>query len=161
MIDDYNESIYQKITALVTQKETKEVIKNDTTSKKTLGNKKNLEHLDSEKSIKMNFDTFTKEDEELLCNINKFYKISGSKNPNLYDVVVYDECTKLYCEKTFNITKLKKYNHINIMDINEIYNGKDITEHSNHIKKYIKANPNEETLCNTFICISYNNNKDT
>ena len=98
MIDDYNESIYQKITALVTQKETKEVIKNDTTSKKTLGNKKNLEHLDSEKSIKMNFDTFTKEDEELLCNINKFYKISGSKNPNLYDVVVYDECTKLYCE---------------------------------------------------------------
>ena len=50
---------------------------------------------------------------------------------------------------------------MNIQDINEVYNGIDIADHSSLIKKYIKANPNEEKLCNTFICISYCNNKET
>ena len=165
MVDDYNESIYQKITALVTQGEReKKQDKNDkAASNKTPGNTKALEQLDNdEKSI--NFDTFTKEDEELLCNINKFFKISGAKTPNLYTVVLFYDDTynsyNLYWDKAFDFTKIKKSNHINIMDINEIYNGKDIAEHSSHIKKYIKANPNEEKLCNTFISISYNNYKD-
>jgi hypothetical protein len=62
---------------------------------------------------------------------------------------------------TKNLDLLKKKNFLYIKDINEIYNGVDIAEHSIDIKKYIKANPIEEKLCNTYIYISYNNNKDS
>ena len=174
MSDDYNEYIYQKLTPLVNENTDNYDSNNKSLPKKeTPGNKKlskknsKVDLLEKEKNNtklnnpKSNFDTFTKEDEELLCNKTKFYKISGAKTPNLYDVIVYDNCTKLAWDKCFDWTKLKKSNILNIIDINEVYNGIDIAEHSSLIKKYIKANPNEEKLCNTFISISYCNNKES
>ena len=155
MSDDYNEYIYQKLTPLVTEN----AVKTDSKNKSSKNDKKNSQKSNSD--VKINFDNFTKEDEELLCNINKFYKISGAKTPNLYEVIVYENCSKLYWDKNLDMSKLKKSNCLNIADINEVYNGLDIAEHSSHIKKYIKANPTEEKLCNSFISISYNNNKDT
>ena len=164
MADDYNEYIYQKLTPLVTEKKDskKNLLKNDENPQKP-----NLDFFDERRdnlskieTIKINFDNFTKEDEELLCNINKFYKITGSKNPSLYEIIVYENCSKLIWDKKLDLMKTKKYNSLNIRDINEVYNGLDITEHSSHIKKYIKANPNEEKLCNSFISISYNDNKE-
>lgn len=173
--DDYNESIYQKLTPLVAEKTNKlDTNKKSLSNNETRESKKNLDNLDNfdffderrETNIKIddakiNFDTFTKDDEDLLHSINKFYKISGAKSPNLYNIIVNEDCSKLHWDKNLDITKTKKINCINIIDINEIYNGIDVAEHSNHIKKYIKAFPNEEKLCNTFICISYNNNKET
>jgi hypothetical protein len=168
MSDDYNESIYQKLTPLVNEK----AIKGDANNKSskndkpanTKNSKKNADNVDYSAKLsnaKINFDTFTKEDEELLCNKNKFYKISGSKTPNLYDVIVYENCTKLAWGKNLDILKVKRGNSINIADINEVYNGFDIAEKSSKIKKFIKSNPNEEKLCNTFISIAYSNNKET
>ena len=173
MSDDYNDAIYQKLTPLVNEKTNK----SDSLNKSTLKNNKpeskmsdKLDFFDDRRETnnlsrlskaKINFDNFSKEDEELICNINKFYKISGTKTPKLYDVVVYERCTKLAWDQSLNMMKIKKGNTINIGDINEIYNGIDITEHSSQIKKYIKANPLEEKFINSFICISYNNNKDS
>ena len=169
MSDDYNEYIYQKLTPLVAENAIKTDPKNKSQKNDKQNSKKaaNIDYFDDRKetskiaSVKINFDNFTKEDEETLCNINKFYKISGAKTPNLYEVIVFENCTKLYWDKNLDLTKLKKANNLNIADINEVYNGLDIAEHSSHIKKYIKANPTEEKLCNTFISISYNNNKET
>ena len=165
MSDDYNDAIYQKLTPLVNEK-------TNTLNKNKLGkffekfcffsDRRETNSLTGLSKAKINFDNFTKEDEELICNINKFYKISGTKKtPKIYDVVVYEKCTKLAWDKNLNMMKIKKGNTINISDINEIYNGIDITERSSQIKKYIKANPIEEKLINSFICISYNNNKDS
>ena len=173
MSEDYNENIYQKITTLVNEKNNKSYSNNNDISKNNnegklknqnsqnnSNNQKQILTLNSKIStVKVNFDSFTNEDEKLLSSINKFYKISGAKTPNLYGVIVYENCSKLAWDKNLDMNKIKK--NININDINEVYNGFDIAEHSSHIRKYFKAFPNEEKFCNSFISISYNNNKET
>ena len=174
MSDDYSEIIYQKLTPLVSEKTNRlNLIKNNEKLEKKKNNKENnddnndnfddLKNKDILKisTIKINYDNFTLKDEEFLCNIKKFYKITGSKNPILYEVLVTNNCTKIVWEKNIDIININKCHHLYIKDINEIYNGIDICEHSSNIKKYIKANPTEEKSIINFISISYCNNKES
>ena len=163
MSDDYSEIIYQKLTPLVSKKTNKlNLIKNNEKSH----NKKNSiidDNSDIVKvsSIRINYDNFTVDDEEFLCNIKKFYRITGTKTPNLNDILVTDNCTKLIWDKNIDILNINKCHYLFIKDINEVYNGIDICEHSSNIKKYIKANPTEEKSIINFITISYCNYKES
>ena len=154
MSDDYYESIYQKFTPMVNEE-----TKKPDTKKAKYFNFSKKEQLSRIETVNINFDNYTKEDEELLGNSNKFYKISGAKTPNLYDVRFYEG--KLVWDKNLDVLKLKKSNTIMIKDINDVYNGIDIADKSSQIKKYMKANPNEEKLWSSYISISYNNNKES
>jgi hypothetical protein len=153
MSDDYSEIIYQKLTPLVSEKTNRiSLIKNNAKSERKKNNKEddNPDIFDDLKdkdiiklsTIKINYDNFTLEDEEFLCNIKKFYKITGTKVPNLYDILVTNSCTKIVWDKNIDIININKCHYLNIKDTNEVYNGVDICEHSNNIKKYIKAKSN-------------------
>ena len=172
MSDDYSEIIYQKLTPLVSEKTNRiSLIKNNAKSERKKNNKEddNPDIFDDLKdkdiiklsTIKINYDNFTLEDEEFLCNIKKFYKITGTKVPILYDILVTNNCTKIVWDKNIDFLNINKCHYLNIKDINEVYNGMDICEHSNNIKKYIKANPTEEKSIINFISISYCNNKES
>ncbi len=109
------------------------------------------------KSFSTNLQSFTKADQDILGKINKFYKISGTSKPSVRELLVTDDFTKLIYDKSISKDKPKSKNTFLISDINEIYNG---IEHSENIKKYIKANPQEEKLSNHFITIILNKNKE-
>ena len=159
MSDDYYESIYQKFTPMVNEETKKPETKNAKSSKSS-----KKEQSSKIETVNINFDDYTKEDEELLKNTNKFYKISGAKTPNLYDIRILEEdnkVNKLIWDKNLDVLKPKKSNTVYIKDINEVYNCIDIADKSSQIKKYMKANPNEEKLWSSYISISYNNNKES
>ena len=163
MSDDYNEAIYQKLTPLILEKTNKNDI-NDTfldNSGISITNKNNEKmELNIQENMNIqNFDTFTIKDEELLMKVNKFYKIRSASNPLLIYILINEDCTKLIWYK--DLENFKDNKIIDLKDINDIYNGINITEHSLSIKKYIKANPNEEKYLNYFISIVYNNSKET
>ena len=164
MTDDYNEAIYQKLTPLILEKTNKNEIDNKNTDKlrASFNNSNTFKRKFSivqGNVVVQNFDIFTIKDEELLMNVNKFYKIKNASSPTIVYICVNEDCTKLILNK--NIENFKKDNFIYIKDINDIYNGIDIVEHSLSIKKYIKSNPNEEKYLNYFISILYNNSKET
>ena len=163
MSDDYNEAIYQKLTPLILEKTNKNDI-NDTfldNSGISITNKNNEKmELNIQENMNIqNFDTFTIKDEELLMKVNKFYKIRSASNPLLIYILINEDCTKLIWYK--DLENFKDNKIIDLKDINDIYNGINITEHSLSIKKYIKANLNEEKYLNYFISIVYNNSKET
>ena len=169
MSDDYSEIMYQKLTPLVSKKTNRvNIIKNNIKSENKKNNKEIIDtnvHFDDLKNkdiVQMpNYDNFTLDDEEFLCNKKKFYKISGTKIPSLYEILVINNCTKIVWDKKIDFININKCHYLNIKDINEVYNGIDICEHSSNIKKYIKANPTEEKFIITFISISYCNNKES
>ena len=164
MTDDYNETIYQKLTPLILEKTNKNELDNKNMEK--LGGSVNKENtfkrtytiIQEEVDIQ-NFDTFTIKDEELLLNVNKFYKIKNASSPTIVYILVNEDLSKLVLSK--NLENFKIDNFIYLKDINGIYNGMDIAEHSLSIKRYIKSNPNEEKYLNYFISILYNISKET
>jgi hypothetical protein len=164
MTDDYNETIYQKLTPLILEKTNK----NDNDNKNNdpfdmpinnIYERRRAYSIVQENFDVLNFDEFTLKDEELLMKVNKFYKIKSSSNPLLVEIIVNKDYTKLIWNKNIQNNKSDKF--IYIKDINDIYNGIDIAELSPSIKKYIKANPNEEKYLNNFISILYNNSKES
>ena len=159
MSDDYNEVIYQKLTPLILEKTNKNEINEILLGNSRINNINKNEEKTEMNIQDQNFDTFTIKDEELLMKVNKFYRIKSASNPSLIYVFVNEDFTKLIWSKDIENYKDNKF--IYLKDINDIYNGIDIAEHSSSIKKYIKANPNEEKYLNYFISIVYNNSKDT
>ena len=163
MSDDYNEAIYQKLTPLIQEKTNKNEIDNKNQENSGVANslennkRKNLNIQENDKL--QNFETLTIEDKELLKKVNKFYKIKSASNPIMIEIIVNEDFTKLIWSRNLQNNKNDKF--IYIKDINDIYNGVDITEQSPSIKKYIKANPNEEKYLNYFISILYNNSKES
>ena len=161
--DDYNEAIYQKLTPLIQEKNNKN--ENDNKNTKNIGinnnsgnNKKTNNNIQENVKIE-NFDILTKEDKELLTKVNKFYKIKSTSTPVMIGIFVNEDFTKLCWSK--NMQNIKPDKFLLIKDINDIYNGVDITEHSASIKKYVKGNQNEEKYLNYFISILYNNSKES
>ena len=166
MSDDYIEAFYQKLTPLIQEKTNKNEIDNQSPEK--TGNNNNLENIkrknlniaeNTENDKLQNFEVLTIEDEELLKKVNKFYQIKSSSTPIIIGIFVNEDFTKLNWSKNIQSNKYDKY--IYIKDINDIYNGVDIIEHSQSIKKYLRANQNEEKYLNYFISILYNNSKES
>ena len=163
MSDDYNEAIYQKLTPLIQEKTNKieqdnKIQENSGITNNIENNKRKILNIQENDELQ-NFEVLTNEDKELLNKVNKFYKIKSSSNPLLVEIIVNKDYTKLIWNKNIQNNKSDKF--IYIKDINDIYNGIDIAELSPSIKKYIKANPNEEKYLNNFISILYNNSKES
>ena len=166
MTDDYNEAIYQKLTPLILEKTNKNDNDNDNKNNdpfdmpiNNIYERRRAYSIVQENFDVLNFDEFTLKDEELLMKVNKFYKIKSASSLSLVYILINEDSTKLILNK--NLENYKVDNFIYLKDINDIYNGFDIVEHSSTIKKYIKANPNEEKYLNFFISILYNNSKET
>ena len=164
MSDDYNEAIYQKLTPLIQEKTNTNKNETDDKNPEKPDNINNLENgkrknLNIQENIEFqNFEISTTEDKELLKKINKFYQIKSTSTPIMIGVFVNEDYTKLIWGKNSPNNKNDKF--IYIKDINNIYNGVNIADHSPSIKKYIKANQKEEKNLNYFISILYNNSKD-
>jgi len=105
-------------------------------------------------SLTKNLYSFTKQDQEILCKIQKFYKLVGNETLHEREFLVYDNFTKLIWGKSVDQNKVKGNLHCLLLtDIFDVFNG---IEHSENIKKYIKANPKELKEKNNFITIISN-----
>ena len=96
--------------------------------------------------------SFTSLDQQFLTSPKNFYRISGTNATNLKEYILVENFTKIAFEKNLAETpKLKHY--ISMDDIIEIYIGNSIGE---NLKKYLKANPQEEFNQNNYITIICN-----
>ena len=102
-------------------------------------------------SLTKNLYSFTKQDQEILSKVQKFYKFVGNDLLHQREFLIYDNFTKLLWGKNVDENKVKGNLHfINITEIIDVFNG---IEHSEIIKKYIKANPKELKEKNNYITI--------
>ena len=102
-------------------------------------------------SLTKNLYSFTKQDQEILSKVQKFYKFVGNDLLHQREFLIYDNFTKLLWGKNVDENKVKGNLHfINISEIIDVFNG---IEHSEIIKKYIKANPKELKEKNNYITI--------
>jgi hypothetical protein len=102
-------------------------------------------------SLTKNLYSFTKQDQEILNKVQKFYKFVGNDLLHQREFLIYDNFTKLIWGKNIDENKVKGNLHfINITEIIDVFNGID---HSEIIKKYIKANPKELKEKNNYITI--------
>jgi hypothetical protein len=122
------------------------------------GGKSNKLNTRSSFSLTKNLYSFTKKDQEILQKTQKFYKfVENSSSLHEREFLVYDNFTKLIWGKTIDTKKIKANVHyILIADIIDVFNG---IEHSETIKKYVKANPKESEEKNCFITIITNKRK--
>ena len=105
-------------------------------------------------SLTKNLYSFTKQDQDILSKIQKFYKLVGNGILHEREFLVYDNFTKLIWGKSVDQNKVKGNLHcLEITDIFDVFNG---IEHSENIKKYIKSNPKEAKEKNNFITIISN-----
>ena len=105
-------------------------------------------------SLTKNLYSFTKQDQDILCKTQKFYKFVGNELFHQREFLIYDNFTKLIWGKNIDENKVKGNLHcLNITDIIEVFNG---IEHSDIIKKYVKANPKQLKEKNHFITIISN-----
>ena len=108
-------------------------------------------------SLTKNLYSFTKQDQDILQKSTKFYKFVEKGALHEREFAVYDNFTKLIWGKTVDTSKVKGNLHfILIADIIDVFNG---IEHSESIKKYVKANPKESKEKNCFITIISNKRK--
>ena len=102
-------------------------------------------------SLTKNLYSFTKQDQEILSKVQKFYKFVGNDLLHQREFLIYDNFTKLIWGKNVDENKVKGNLHfLNITEIIDVFNG---IEHSEIIKKYIKANPKELKEKNNYITI--------
>ena len=102
-------------------------------------------------SLTKNLYSFTKQDQEILNKVQKFYKFIGNDSLHQREFLIYDNFTKLIWGKNVDENKVKGNLHfLNITEIIDVFNG---IEHSEIIKKYIKANPKELKEKNHYITI--------
>ena len=102
-------------------------------------------------SLTKNLYSFTKQDQEILSKVQKFYKFVGNDLLHQREFLIYDNFTKLLWGKNVDENKVKGNLHfINITEIIDVFNG---IEHSEIIKKYIKENPKELKEKNNYITI--------
>jgi len=102
-------------------------------------------------SLTKNLYSFTKQDQEILSKVQKFYKFVGNDLLHQREFLIYDNFTKLIWGKNVDENKIKGNLHfLNITEIIDVFNG---IEHSEIIKKYIKANPKELKEKNNYITI--------
>ena len=105
-------------------------------------------------SLTKNLYSFTKQDQEILSKIQKFYKLVGNGVLHEREFLVYDNFTKLIWGKNVDENNIKgNLHYILINDIFDVFNG---IEHSDNIKKYVKSNPKEGKEKNNFITIISN-----
>ena len=108
-------------------------------------------------SLTKNLYSFTKQDQDILQKIQKFYKLVGNELLHEREFLVYDNFTKLIWGKSVDSNKVKGNLHcLLITDIIDVFNG---IEHSDNIKKYVKSNPKELKEKNNFITIISNKRK--
>ena len=108
-------------------------------------------------SLTKNLYSFTKQDQDILQKIQKFYKLVGNELLHEREFLVYDNFTKLIWGKSVDSNKVKGNLHcLMITDIIDVFNG---IEHSDNIKKYVKSNPKELKEKNNYITIISNKRK--
>ena len=105
-------------------------------------------------SLTKNLYSFTKQDQDILSNTQKFFKLVGNGMLHEREFLVYDNFTQLIWGKSVDQNKVKNNLHcLLITDIYDVFNG---IEHSDNLKKYILANPKEAKEKNNFITIISN-----
>ena len=104
-------------------------------------------------SLTKNLYCFTEQDKEILSKIQKFKKFIKI-GIHEREFLIYENFTKLIWGKNVEQNKDKGNLHsLLITDIVDVFNG---IEHSDIIKKYIKANPKESKDKNNYITIISN-----
>ena len=151
----------EKLNNIITEEDSDEEYDSNLQIDTSSGDKKNNSNLGGGRpftrqsfSLTKNLYSFTKQDQDILTKIQKFYKLVGNGMLHEREFLVYDNFTKLIWGKSVEENKVKGNLHcLLITDIFDVFNG---IEHSENIKKYIKSNPKELKEKNNFITIISN-----